>query len=205
MHRGYVERSSRPEETTREPVVFGPDCGAAELELVQGPRPGRRFALCRRSTVIGKSGAADLQLVAHGMSRLHAKVLLLDDGPTVAVNIVDLGSTNGTFLNRRRIDMALMRDGDRLQLGAHVTLVLSRRRAALAEPDDAVVLTPRQLEVARLVAAGARNAEVARTLEVSPRTVSGHLERIYEALGMGSRAELTRWLVEQDLHVEPAR
>ncbi|MEM9453743.1 MAG: FHA domain-containing protein [Myxococcota bacterium] len=187
------------EATTHEPVAFSRASGAMELELIRGPTPGRRFALDKRTLVIGKSKAADIKIVAHGISRQHAKVVLVDDGPTTVVNIVDLGSTNGTFVNRSRVDMALLREDDRIQLGAHVTLLLSRRRS-MPSNEIEPTLTPRQLEVARLVAAGAKNAEVARTLEVTSRAVASHLERIYRALGIGSRTELTRWLVEQGLH-----
>lgn len=189
----------RSEATTHEPVVFPRTDGAMELEIIRGPTPGRRFILDKRTMVVGKSRTANIKIVAHGISREHAKFVLVDDGPTTVVNIVDLGSTNGTFVNRSRVDMALIREDDRIQLGAHVTLVLSRRRAPMVVHSEPT-LTPRQLEVARLVAAGAKNAEVARALEITTRAVASHLERSYRALGIGSRAELTRWLVEQDLH-----
>ncbi len=172
------------------------------LEIIRGPRPGRKFALDKRVSVIGKSRAADIQIVAHGVSRSHAKVILVDDGPMAVINVVDLESTNGTFVNRGRVDMAMVREKEMIQLGAHLTLTLSRRAVAVAE-EPVVELTPRQLEVARLVVAGARNAEIARSLDVTPRTVASHLERIYGALGMGSRTELTRWMVEQGLHHGP--
>lgn len=189
----------RSEATTHEPVAFPHTDQQMELEIVRGPTPGRRFALDKRTLVIGKSKAADIQIVAHGISRRHAKIVRVGDGSTTVVNIVDLHSTNGTFVNRGRVDMALIREDDRIQLGAHVTLVLSRRRPPTTGDVEAT-LTPRQLEVARLVAVGARNAEVARTLEITARAVASHLERIYRALGIGSRTELTRWLVEQGLH-----
>jgi len=192
----------RSDATTREPVVFSSGDGAMQLEIIRGPAPGRRFALDRRTLVIGKSTTANIKIVAHGISREHAKLVQMGDGSTTVINIIDLGSTNGTFVNRSRVDMALIREGDRIQLGAHVTMLLSRRRPATKERNEPT-LTPRQLEVARLVAVGARNAEVAQTLEVTTRAVARHLERIYRALGIGSRAELTRWLVEQGLHDEP--
>lgn len=50
-------------------------------------------------------------------------------------------------------------------------------------------LTGRQAEVAVLVAAGHRNAEIARRLELSPRTVEKHLQAVYERLGVHSRAQ----------------
>ncbi|MFF3326761.1 AAA family ATPase [Streptomyces sp. NPDC002889] len=53
-------------------------------------------------------------------------------------------------------------------------------------------LTPRQQQIARLVAEGATNKEVAARLCLSPRTVDYHLRRIFERLGITSRADLIR-------------
>jgi DNA-binding NarL/FixJ family response regulator len=48
--------------------------------------------------------------------------------------------------------------------------------------------------VADLVAQGLQTKQVAARLFVSPKTVEGHLTRIYGKLGVGSRTELARWL-----------
>jgi DNA-binding CsgD family transcriptional regulator len=60
-------------------------------------------------------------------------------------------------------------------------------------------LSRRELEVGRLVATGLSNADVASRLFISPRTVSTHLDRIYERLGLSSRAALTRYLADSGL------
>jgi DNA-binding CsgD family transcriptional regulator len=56
-------------------------------------------------------------------------------------------------------------------------------------------LTPQQWQVARLVAAGATNREVAARLQLSPRTVEHHLRQIFARLDVRSRVELTRELL----------
>jgi predicted ATPase/DNA-binding CsgD family transcriptional regulator len=60
-------------------------------------------------------------------------------------------------------------------------------------------LTPREIEVLGLVAAGMTNAQIAKELFVSPRTVETHLTSIYHKLGVSSRAAATRFALEHGL------
>ena len=60
-------------------------------------------------------------------------------------------------------------------------------------------LTPREVEVLRLVASGLTDAQVAEELVISPRTVGKHLESIYGKLQLPSRSAATRWAIEHHL------
>jgi len=60
-------------------------------------------------------------------------------------------------------------------------------------------LTPREVEVLRLVATGLSDALVADKLVISPRTVGKHLQSIYSKLYLPSRSAATRWALEHDL------
>jgi DNA-binding CsgD family transcriptional regulator len=58
-------------------------------------------------------------------------------------------------------------------------------------------LTPQELQIALAVSEGKTNREVGGQLFLSPKTVEFHLSSVYRKLGVGSRAELTRLLVDE--------
>jgi DNA-binding NarL/FixJ family response regulator len=58
-------------------------------------------------------------------------------------------------------------------------------------------LTPREREVAALVAEGCSNGEIARRLYISTKTASVHVSNILMKLGMSSRTEVAAWFVRQ--------
>jgi DNA-binding NarL/FixJ family response regulator len=67
------------------------------------------------------------------------------------------------------------------------------------EDGSSLGLTPREVEVLRLVAQGMSDAQVAEKLVVSERTVHSHLRSVYRKLQVGSRNEAARWAVERRL------
>ena len=67
------------------------------------------------------------------------------------------------------------------------------------------LLTAREMEVARLVAEGRSNAEIAAELVVSVRTVTSHLDHAYTKLGVGSRAALAVYVRELDRDTQSSR
>lgn len=70
--------------------------------------------------------------------------------------------------------------------------------SSAAKPDS-FGLSPRELEVLELVATGMSDTQVAQRLVLSPRTVSTHLQSIYNKLGVNSRAAATRAALEHHL------
>jgi DNA-binding NarL/FixJ family response regulator len=63
-------------------------------------------------------------------------------------------------------------------------------------------LTPRELEVVKLIAEAHSGEEIARELGISPKTVERHRGNVLEKLGLRDRVELTRWAIRRGL-VEP--
>jgi DNA-binding NarL/FixJ family response regulator len=75
-------------------------------------------------------------------------------------------------------------------------------RASRGEETPTDPLTPRELEVTKLIAEGLTSDEVAETLTISKNTVNRHRDNILEKLGMRNRVELTRYAIKRGL-VEP--
>jgi DNA-binding CsgD family transcriptional regulator len=71
--------------------------------------------------------------------------------------------------------------------------------ASAPAPGYPAGLTPREMQVLRMVAQGMASAEVAKELFVSTRTVDTHLTSIYHKLGISSRAAATRFALEHGL------
>ena len=103
----------------------------AELADIRGPalvvrsgggRAGEAFAVGDERTLVGRSPDCDVFLDDVTVSRRHAE--LQRDGETLTIR--DLGSLNGTFVNRRRIESAVLEDDDELQIGKYRLTFLQR-------------------------------------------------------------------------------
>jgi pSer/pThr/pTyr-binding forkhead associated (FHA) protein len=125
---GAVLETQPPENTT---ITFHPTSPtdptdedvAVELEEVpedigvlvvkRGPQAGSRFALDNPVTTAGRHPDSDIFLDDITVSRRHAEIERR--GTTYVVR--DVGSLNGTYLNRERIEEADLANGDELQIG----------------------------------------------------------------------------------------
>ena len=97
----------------------------AEEELLQpvgtlairtgGGRAGEQFVLRGDVTTIGRAPQSDVFLVDITVSRAHARLERVPGG----LQVTDLGSLNGTYVNRERIESTLLSDGDDLQVGKY--------------------------------------------------------------------------------------
>ena len=74
--------------------------------------------------------------------------------------------------------------------------------APARRPDLDDPLTPRELEVVKLIAEAFTNRQIAETLKVSEKTVESHRANVLSKLGMRDRVELARYAVRRGL-VEP--
>jgi CRP-like cAMP-binding protein len=74
-----------------------------------------------------------------------------------------------------------------------------RARGGEGQAGVSTPLTPRELEVAILIAGGLTNREIAAGLVVTERTAATHVEHILSKLGLRSRAQVAAWAAEQGL------
>lgn len=95
------------------------------LILLAGEDAGKMVRV-ETEVLIGRSPKAGLRLTGEGVSRLHARFVRREDGTYVE----DLGSTNGTLVNGVRLTgPAVLRDGDKIQIGASFLIKFSLQDA----------------------------------------------------------------------------
>jgi DNA-binding NarL/FixJ family response regulator len=97
---------------------------------------------------------------------------------------------------------AAMRGQSFLYPSAVHTLIRDLIERADARGDDFDLLTPRELEVLKLIAEGHASKEIASMLVISVKTVDRHRTNMLEKLGMRDRVELTRYAIRRGL-IEP--
>src|SRR6185503_2203486 len=92
------------------------------LRFISGKYQGGEFPVeNNREIVVGRSSDLDLVLVEEMVSRKHARLKLIEG----AIEIEDLGSTNGTFVNGERINQARLKEGDRILIGSNILKVVN--------------------------------------------------------------------------------
>ena len=104
------------ERETDEDLKVSPDdleAGAALLVVRKGPNEGSKYTLDAEVTRAGRHPDSDIFLDDITVSRRHAEIVRRADG----FHVVDVGSLNGTYVNRDRVEEARLGNGDELQIG----------------------------------------------------------------------------------------
>ncbi len=111
----------RPEKAERQlnPVeaeaVDGLHLGNALLVVQRGPGAGSRFLLSSELVSAGRHPDSEIFLDDVTVSRRHAEF----KREVSTFRVTDVGSLNGTYVNRDRIDSVVLRDGDEVQIGKY--------------------------------------------------------------------------------------
>ena len=118
----YLRRDEQGETTLSldigelgEEGVAAGEPGPALVVRAGGGRAGESFATAGPRTLIGRSPDCDVFLDDVTVSRRHAEITHENDSYVIR----DLGSLNGTFVNRHRIETSVLSDDDEVQIGKY--------------------------------------------------------------------------------------
>jgi pSer/pThr/pTyr-binding forkhead associated (FHA) protein len=95
--------------------------GTSSLDSPAGTEPFMFRLAPGTIKTVGRAPRADFILDVALVSRLHCRLSATEEG----LEVVDLSSTNGTFVNDKRIERALLGNGDRLRVG-RIELTIGR-------------------------------------------------------------------------------
>ena len=107
------------------------------LVVIYGQEIVRKFGLKPGEVLIGRSSQAHLQIDHESVSRRHAKVVFAPS----RVEVEDLGSTNGTYVNDEPVERRELRDGDLIKVGRTILKYLSRNNIEGAYHEEIYRLT----------------------------------------------------------------
>ncbi|MGA9875553.1 MAG: response regulator transcription factor [Solirubrobacteraceae bacterium] len=125
-------------------------------------------------------------------------VLTSNDDPAFARRALDAGALGLVLKEMADSDLpAAVRAASRDT--RYVSPLLEAKLDGDRPVEEAGKLTPREREVLRLIALGHTSVEIARKLELSPRTIETHRARIHRKLGLATRAELVSYALQHDL------
>jgi DNA-binding CsgD family transcriptional regulator len=166
-----------------------------EIELAQQWGTDRGLGIALRAAALAEGAGHGIELLTEAVSVLRRSPARLE----LARALLDLGAAHrraGSRVKAREplresLDLARALGGTRIADHARQELVAAGgkpRRDAIRGPG---ALTPSELRVAQLAAAGQTNRQIAQALFVTQRTVEIHLTSTYGKLGISSRAELT--------------
>jgi pSer/pThr/pTyr-binding forkhead associated (FHA) protein len=107
---------------TARPPVEGLPPGSALIVVKRGPNAGSRFLLDQPVTSVGRHPGSDIFLDDVTVSRRHAEFRWEKD----ELHVVDVGSLNGTYVNREAVDSAMLVKGDEVQIGKFRLMFLAK-------------------------------------------------------------------------------
>lgn len=172
--------------------IFAPDSSAGTRAAIstyqrESSSAGTAAALLRLCHQVDVTGAlVDVRAPTLVVHREHDRAAPLDQARLIA------GTVPGATLEVLRGRSHLPYVGDAAAL---VAVIRSFLGLPPATTRDEPTLTPRQRDVAALVADGLTNREIGVRLGIDERSAEGHLERIRLRLGVRSRAQVAAWWV----------
>jgi pSer/pThr/pTyr-binding forkhead associated (FHA) protein len=155
--------------------------------------------LAEGTFVLGRSSKCHFVVKHDVISRRHAEITVTKDH----VDVVDLGSRNGTFIGKDRVSQGAIVIGQRVRFGT-ISFLLAAAKTESSEVDSEVETAPgselpaalglelskAQCRVLNLLMQGLPEKKIAAQLHLSSTTIHNHTQAIYRAFKVHSRAEL---------------
>ena len=188
--------------------------GGVDDAIAAGIDPGEVLATFEsaKSDQLPKGYEAAARALIASARADHAEVVaLLDNGSGRVTTRLEAPRRATLYLALARALAAQGRTADARQRAATARSLLERWPGWRRDEVDALLqrldaagasdgeLTPREREVAALLAEGLSNSELARRLYISPRTAAVHVSNILTKLGMSSRTEVAAWAVRNGI------
>ncbi|HVV16905.1 MAG TPA: GGDEF domain-containing protein, partial [Polyangia bacterium] len=119
------DRVANPlDDTTRmapAPQADAQESVSATLLVLSGSNVGEMYRIDKDAILVGRGDRVDVRLVDDGISREHVRLTKAGE----SIELEDLGSTNGTYCNGRRVQRQLLAEGDKILLGSTTILKFS--------------------------------------------------------------------------------
>lgn len=152
-------------------------------------------------TMPGKNGLDLLKLLRAEQPKLAVLMLSTYSEDIYAIRALKLGAAG--YLTKDAPTATLVAAVRKAAAGGkHVSAALTEKLATMlggGVPANHEALSNRELEVLKLIAAGATLVHIGEQLHLSPNTVTTYRSRILDKMGMASNAELTRYALEQGI------
>jgi DNA-binding NarL/FixJ family response regulator len=184
-------------------VVAEAEDGIQAVELAQATHPDVAILDVTMPRMTGLQAAREIKAHAPGTSVL---LLSMHDDERYFFDAVEVGA-NGYVL-KRSADTDLIDAIQAVARGEEFVSPVTERAAIKEWLDSGKVdrleepLTPRELDVVKLIAEAHTNKQIAEALHVSEKTVESHRANVLSKLGMRDRVELVRYAIRRGL-VEP--
>ena len=180
-------------------VVAEAHDGVAALESTQSARPDVAVLDVSMPSMTGLQAAREIR--AH-VPDTRVLLLSMHDDERYFLEGLEAGAAG--YVLKRAADTDLI-GAVRTVAGGRTFLSDEAQRSLMdewleggrAEPDDP--LTPRELEVVKLIAEAFTNRQIAETLKLSEKTIESHRANVFAKLGMRDRVEIVRYAIRRGL------
>lgn len=164
--------------------------GLEAVDLCRRVRPDLAILDVRMPSL---DGIAATESIRQASPATRVLIVSLHDAPELVIAAAQAGAAGYVLKDASRRDLvAVVRQVLRGETTLTGDLIARMRRKVgqqISEPPPAEQLTPRELEVLRLLATGQTNREIGARLGISPGTVKSHVERLIAKLAVSSRTE----------------